>query len=273
MSDDLTLALGEIEIIQNDTVPSGEIWAIDDSNKIVGKITNLAVDEDKQFDSIIHYLNYLAHEIDDIAAVAARLISERRAKYMFHFTQNQSFLREYAMTHLKRDSDGQIKTKNYKSITAGGGVFFRASKGKITITQENQRILKALLAPWIGNTELIVEKTVYEITGTDALLEEVNKLIQARAQLKLEELKRTVEMTDEQSKGALEDLVKQGESEIFGVGGIITVDESDPFHSMLVGNIKGWNGKDTKALLNKALDGKIVDTDDDVDSLVESLEE
>lgn len=231
------------------------------------------INPDKQFDSVVSYLNYLSHQITDIGAVAARLISERKAKYTFHLKQNEAFLREYALAHMKRDANGEIKGRNYRSLTAGGGVFFRAKPEKITIDQEHLKTLKAILAPYLGDTDLIREKTVYEVPNEQGLIKEVRIMIKARAEDAVHELKKTVEMTEEQSKEALEDFIKQGENEIFGMGGIIEIDEADAFAHMAIGSTKGWNGKDTKALLTKAIDGKLVENDDDeIEMLLEKLE-
>lgn len=221
----------------------------------------LEAEKTQQFDDVIRYLLRISHEIEDIADVAARLINERRGKYNWVFGQNQAFLREYATERLKRGADGEIKGKNYKSLTAGGGVFFRGVPEKVHINQEHLGTLKAILAPYLGDTELITEKTVYEVPSKEALLEEVKTIIKLRAAAK-----------HPQDEEVLQKLIEQGEDEIFGSGGIIQIEPPDALAHMSVGTTKGWSPKDAKAHLNKALDGKIIEQEDEVQALIEDLE-
>src|ERR1700752_4004631 len=117
----------------------------------------------EHFDKLIKYLNYLAHEIEDIGSVAARLITERRNKYNFFFEQNKQFLKDYALEHMKRNAEGEIKGKNYKSLTAGGGVFFRAKPEHIHIETDKLGALKEFIEKYLPDKEVIIEKTQYAI--------------------------------------------------------------------------------------------------------------
>ncbi len=91
--------------------------------------------EDELFNDTIRKLRGLQHQIDDLAEVAASKINALRNTYNYILESNRPFLQTYAMEHLRRDKDGEIKGKSYRTLDSGGGVFFRAQPEKITFSQ------------------------------------------------------------------------------------------------------------------------------------------
>jgi hypothetical protein len=246
--------VGEIEQTENEIVP---------------------VDKDQLFNSTIKLLLYYQHKIEDITAVASRFIVEARRKYNFHFEQNKHFLREYTIEHLKRDKDGQIKGKSYKTLEAGGGIFFRQKPKKITIDERHLPILKKMLINYFPDdivNELITEKIAYEVSDKDALLSRLKLLVHFRAQDKLDELKdANPELSEEQKKFAREELIELGMKEMFDES-IIQIDEADPFYHMCPGVTKANTFRRLKDNVLQAIDGSIPYTEEEeVDLLIEDL--
>jgi hypothetical protein len=95
-------------------------------------IDSLVSEEEKaeSFNNAIRHLRRLQHEIDDTARQASIEINKLRSDYNHWYRQYEPFLRDYALEHAKVDKNG-VKAKNYKSIAAGGGVYFRAVPEKI----------------------------------------------------------------------------------------------------------------------------------------------
>jgi len=270
---DTLRTFADIPIVQDDSVPAGTIIAVNDKNEEIGRITNLSENPDEQFNKIVKYLNWLSHEIEDIGKVAARLINERRAKYNFFFEQNKLFLKDYVMPKLKRNKDGEIVGKSYKSVEAGGGVFFRQKPRKVTVNQEMFGPLLELMERYGINSKRIIEKKiVYKVHDEDALLKAVTEIIEKRAAEKFAELKETVEMTEEQANEAMETLIREGEAEMFGLA--ITVEDAEPFATMRVGTTSGFTGRQIKVEINKAIDGRIIfaDEEDEIETLIGELE-
>lgn len=237
----------------------------------------LVKEKEETFDKTIRYLLHLSHEIEDIANVASSLINERRSKYNWTFEQNKHFLRDHAVPHLKRDKDGVVTGKSYKSMTAGGGVFFRQKPEKITIDKKGLEWLKnKFLVNYLDEAtanSLITESITFDVPNEKALVVALRKVIEAKAKEKLEELREEVELNDEQAQEAFDGFLRAGEQEVLH-NDIISIEEADPLHYLTVGSQKGWSVKAVKGQLIKALDGRIEETnEDEVEALIEDLKE
>lgn len=218
------------------------------------------IDKNAQFDMNIKTLLYYQNRVNNIADVATRFLSEARNKYNFWFDQHRAFLREYAIDHLKRGADGEIKGKSYKSISAGGGVFFRAKPEKITFDPDRLPALFAFLQEHFPiNTNPVVIKTVYEITDKEALINLLQEIAEKRA-------KEILDNPEEFTVGAV-----QGLGEIYNEFGI-EVEEADPFYHCYVGSTKGWTGRDLQSNLSQAVAGSLkYDQDEEIEILIEDL--
>lgn len=245
----------------------------------IAEITQeLTIEKQQAFDDTVKYLLRLAHEIDDIGNVASRLIAERKNAYNWKLEQTKAFLREYALEHMRRDGNGEIKGRNYKSLTAGGGIFFRARPQKLTIDKEKLGWLKKeFLLNYLDDSlanELITEKIAFEVPNEKALICALKVVVKNRAEEKLEELKAETTLSEQEEKFALEAFVNQGEEEIFN-NEVIQLSPKEEFHTMTVGSSKGWTGKDTKMQFIKALKGTLEpekEEQDEVTALLEELE-
>lgn len=217
-------------------------------------------DPDPEFDRVVKYLNWLAHEINDIGAVAANLIAERRRKYNFIFEQNKLFLKDYALDHLKRDKDGQIKGKSYKRVTAGGGVFFRAKPQRIIMDDELLPKLRSFVAQYAPDMiNLIEEKTVLSVADPETLLD----TLKAIAETKAKEVFTDPEQITVGAVAALEEIIHD-----FG----IEIEEADTFHHMHVGSVKANSFTRVKTSLTQAIDGHgRADEEEEVNLLIEEL--
>lgn len=91
----------------------------------IAPFPDLEKNDEAMFNEAIRHLRELQHHIDDTAQQAAIQLNQLRGNYNYWFNHYGPFLREYALNHAKIDKDG-VKAKNYKSIAAGGGVYFRA---------------------------------------------------------------------------------------------------------------------------------------------------
>ena len=234
------------------------------------------VDPAQAFDEVIKKLLYYEHRIEDITRVATRFIADARARYNHTFEANKPFLREHAIEHLKRGKDGEIKGKSYKTISSGGGVFFRAKPEKITINYDNLHAVKKLLLGYLDDAQvnaLIPEKITYEVPEKDTLVEALCGLVQQTAKDKLQEFvdANGEFASNEEREEQFIILIKQGEDEIFNED-IITVEQADPFHYCFVGSSKGFTGGSIKQEIIRAVDGKqAYDAEEEVDILLEDL--
>lgn len=236
----------------------------------------LALEKQESFDSTIKYLLRLSHEIDDIANVASRLIAERRNHYNWKLEQTKLFLKEHALEHMPRDGNGEIKGKNFKSINAGGGVFFRAKPQKLTIDKEQLGWLKKeFLMNYLDDERanaLIKEKIAFEVTDEKALIAALNEVIQNKAKEKLEELKAEVELDEAAEKTALEAYIKLGTDEVFN-NEVLQLTPKEEYHTMTVGSSKGWTGKATKTMFIKAITGALEEEKEEQDEVAALLAE
>jgi len=235
------------------------------------------IDKEAEFNSAIKVLLYYQHKIEDIASVATRFIAEARNKYNHAWEQNKYFLREYAIENLKRNKDGEITGKSYKTLAAGGGIFFRQKPRVIKIDEDYLPVLKKILIDHFPDNivnGLITEKLVYEVPDEDELVDYLEQVIQIRAEEKLIELRDANEnLTEEEAKEALKELVEQGRKEMFD-GEVMEVTEADPFHYMYSGSTKAFTGTALKANLTQAVTGAFRhDEEEEVDLLIESLED
>lgn len=214
-----------------------------------------------RFDSLIKLLLHYQHKIEDIANVATRFIGEARNSYNFHLEANKSFLKEYAIENLKRDKDGQIKGKSYKTVTAGGGVFFRAKPERITFNKNRLGDIKAFIERYLPDkTEVILEKTIYEVPDKQALMDVLENISHAKA---AELLANPAEISVGTVKG-LEEIYNEMD---------ITIEPMDPFYHFHIGSNKAFTGGEIKANLTQAIDGGFrYDQEEELDYLIEELE-
>jgi hypothetical protein len=224
------------------------------------------IDKDAEFDKAIKLLLHYQHKISDIAAVATRFIAEARNSYNFHLEQNKYFLREYAMEHLKRDKDGEIKGKSYKSIAAGGGVFFRQKAEKITLNLDKLPLIKDFIESYLPDkTEVIAEKITFECDSKELI--DVLKQI---ADVKAQELFAGSEEGSVTSQ--IEAATEQGLQEIFNEFGI-EVEEADPFYDLRIGSNKAFTTASIKSNLTQAIEGTFrANEEEEVDLLIEELQ-
>jgi hypothetical protein len=220
----------------------------------------LIVLRDAQFNTAIKTLLYYQHKIEDVANVATRFITEARGKYNYFHQQYIAFLREYAKEHLKRNKDGEIKGKSYKSIAAGGGVFFRAKPEKITFDPTKLAALQNFLAIHSPEkADLITAKFVYEIIDKEQLLMTLQEIADTRA-------KKILDNPEEIKVGQV-----AGMQEILDEFNI-QVEEADPFYYCYIGSNKGWTGRDLQSNLSQAISGTLkFDQEQEIDLLLEDL--
>lgn len=234
------------------------------------------IDKEAEFNSAIKVLLYYQHKIEDIASVATRFIAEARRHYNNAWEQNKYFLREYAIENLKRNKDGEITGKNYKTLAAGGGIFFRQKPRQIKIDSDYLPTIKKILTDHFSDdivNGLITEKLVYKVSDENELVDYLEQVIQIRAEEKLIEIVAANEgMTDNRRKEALKELIEQGRKEMFD-GEVMEVTQSDPFYYMYVGVTKANTLTHVKANLVQAIDGSFKHSEEEeVDLLIESLE-
>lgn len=221
-----------------------------------------AMATDQEFDSAIKTLLYYQHRIDDIASVATRFIADARNKYNYFLQQCEPFLRHYAIAHLKRDKDGNVKSKNYKSLAAGGGVFFRQKAQKITFNNEQLPKIKEFIERYLPDkAEVITEKTVYEVTNKQELVDVLQQIADAKAR----ELFANPEEITVGTVKAIDEIYSEMD---------IQIEEADPYYYMHIGTNKANTFRHLKANLTQAIDGSFrADQEEDIDVLIEDLED
>jgi hypothetical protein len=215
------------------------------------------IDKAAEFNSAIKVLLYYQHKIEDISKVATRFIAEARRHYNHAWEMHKYFLKEYAKEHLKRNKDGEIKGKSYKTIEAGGGVFFRQRPAKITLNEQKLEDLKEFIERYLPDkSEVIKEKVVYEY--------EPDEIIDV--------LKQIAEVKAHQLYGGAQEAKEQGMKEICDEFGI-EIEEPDPFYYMHVGTTKAFSTAALKANLGQAIDGTTrFDEEEEINLLLEELE-
>lgn len=218
------------------------------------------VNPDNVFDMQIKTLLYYQNRVENIANVATRFLAEARNKYNHFLQLYKPALEAYAKDHLKRGADGEIKGKSYKSISAGGGVFFRAKSAKITLTESKLNDLREfILGQNPEATDLINMKISWEVPDKQALVDILQEIAEKRAK---EILANPEEITVGQVAGL---------QEIFNEFGI-EIEEEDPFYYLRVGTTKGWTGNNLKANLSQAIEGSFkLEQEDEIDLLLEDL--
>lgn len=218
------------------------------------------VNPDNVFDMQIKTLLYYQNRVENIADVATRFLTEARNKYNHFLHLYKPTLESYAKDHLKRGADGEIKGSSYKSISAGGGVFFRAKPKKVTFNTNKLAEIKDFIERYLPDkTEVITEKIVYEVPDEDALVETLQQI----ADIKAKEIFTNPEEITVGTVKALDEVYTE-----FG----IDVEEEDPFYYMRVGTIKGWTGNNLKANLRQAIEGSFkLEQEEEIDLLLEDL--
>lgn len=234
------------------------------------------IDKEAEFNSAIKVLLYYQHKIEDIGSVATRFIAEARNHYNRAWEQNKYALREYAIENLKRGKDGEIKGKSFKTLAAGGGVFFRQKPRVIKIDESYLPTLKKILTDHFPDdvaNSLITERLIREVPDKEELVEHLERVVQIRAEEKLTEVRdANEELTEEQAQEALEELIEQGRKEMFD-GDVIQVEDADPFHYMYIGVAKANTMRHVKDNILQAIDGSFKHTEEEeVDLLIEELQ-
>lgn len=201
-------------------------------------------DADAAFNSMIPALRHLQQRMTDKVDVARREIAETRARYDRLFMQFRPFLEAYGKAHLRKHTNsktGEIKEiKNYRTIEAGGGVYFAAKLGSISVNIADLKELNDYLVkhgqPGLVKIETV---TIERVSVTDSA--------------------RLVE--------ALKELKKDGSVSAAGYLEQITVVETDPYGHFYVGAKAKWTGNAEATALSDAIKGKakpeVEDSEDD----------
>ena len=219
------------------------------------------------------YLNRLSHEIEDIAGVATRMIAQRRNHYNHVFMANKPLLQEYAIEHLKRDKDGQITGKSYKTLEAGGGVFFRAKPQTIRIDDTKLADIRAFIERYLPDkVEVVAEKTVCSVPDKQAFIDVLTNIAEAKATELVTSHATAEGLTDtEQIEFEIKEATKKGLEEICNEFRI-EIEPSDAFAFMHIGVTKGNTFRHLKSNLVQALDGSFrPNEEEEFDLIIEEL--
>ena len=239
----------------------------------VTKLHEEAIDRKSVFTDCVKYLNRLSHEIEDIAGVATRMIAQRRNHYNYVFMANKPLLQEYAIEHLKRDKDGQITGKSYKTLEAGGGVFFRAKPQTIRTDDTKLADIRAFIERYLPDkVEVVAEKTVYSVPDKQAFIDVLTNIAEAKATELVTSHATAEGLTDtEQIEFEIKEATKKGLEEICNEFRI-EIEPSDAFAFMHIGVTKGNTFRHLKSNLVQALDGSFrPNEEEEFDLIIEEL--
>lgn len=233
-TEDLKLPITEQQVRE-------QLDSIEEQRERIESILGLheATEEEKKdiFVSAIKHLRRLQHEIDDIARTAAIEINKARWNYNHWMDQYSPFLRQYWHDHAKVNKEGE-KTKNYKLIEAGGGVYFRGYPGNISL--DKNRLAALLYELEEHNVGFKVKEDSPSFVLSDFI--KVESVVNVTDPTKLIEA-----------------------CEAFGIDyssyGIV-VTPASPLQSMGVGSDRAWSPSKAKTDLTRALEGNLEETNE-----------
>lgn len=140
-----------------------------DSNLSLAEIKGDKTD-DEMFEHAVRHLRAMQHEIDDTAQQASIELNKLCGRYNYWFNYYAAFLRKHATEHAKRKNSGEM-VKHYKTITAGGGVYFREIKPKYIFSQEElkrcyENGMRDAIAAEVSFVAIEPEKLIAQGIGT-----------------------------------------------------------------------------------------------------------
>ena len=233
---------------------------------ILGSIEGPEADE--EFARVVRQLRAMQHEMDDIAAVAATQISAVAGRYKFKLDSWKPFLEDYAKRHLSKRVDketGEVKEiKNYKTIEAGGGVFFATKKGSVTVNVELKDFAKWLVQEAsdlefsVPLTELFSAREVWSLNDPQALVVVLHELAWYKTEAEVnatlaEAACSNASLTDEEETKLRASALADWQYRLFKDVNIVP---DDPYGYFKVGSKRGWTPNEARRLFDKALSGE-----------------
>lgn len=199
------------------------------------------------FDHHVRHLRAMQAEIDNIASVAAEAIAKVRNRYDRTWEQYKPFLVDHAKRKIAEarrvTDDGEVKEdRHYKSIGAGGGVYFATKKGGVQITCATEDFYWFLLNQNIAPLGIRMVES-YEVTDAQSL-----KLALLQA------FERAYASGNDADKAQAALLLSH-----------INETPDDPDGHVKVGTKGGWTANKSKQTLTRAIEGQLKLEDDDAE--------